>query len=368
MGGPLLYVFEPLSKLFPRIRKPRVAVSFTEKLVYTAICLFVYLICCQIPLYGVVHMKQGDPLYWTRVILASSKGTLMELGISPIISAGWILQFVELTGVLRPDMSSVRDYEIFQGLEKILALIVAVGGVAGEIYIGAYGTLEQLGASGALLVGVQLVFSTFIVIMLSDLLRGGYGLGSGISLFIFANTAENIFWEMFSPVTLKSEYGIEFEGTVVCLVHFLLTKPSKMGAVYAAFTRSSATNLAELTGTVIMFLLVIYLQGIKTEIPLVHQTSRGYSYKFPVKLFYTSSISAILQSMAASKFYELSRIIYQRFGGVFWVKLLGTWEGSNVVGGLAWWISPPKTSLEYFSLRGLTYTFFVCWCCAMFAL
>lgn len=85
-------------------------------MIYTAIALFVYLICCQIPLYGVVHMKQGDPLYWTRVILASSKGTLMELGISPIISAGWILQIVDITKILNPDFNSVRDFEIYNGL------------------------------------------------------------------------------------------------------------------------------------------------------------------------------------------------------------------------------------------------------------
>ena len=61
-------------------------------------------------------MKQGDPLYWTRVILASSKGTLMELGISPIITAGWILQFVDITGILKPDFNSFRDFEIYTGL------------------------------------------------------------------------------------------------------------------------------------------------------------------------------------------------------------------------------------------------------------
>lgn len=189
-------------------------------------------------------MKQGDPLYWTRVILASSKGTLMELGISPIISAGWILQFVDITGLLKPDPNSSRDYEIYEGLEKILAIIVAFGGVVGEIYIGAYGTMAELGVSGACTVGIQLILSTIIVILLSDMLKEGYGLGSGISLFILANTAENLCWKIFSPITLKSEYGIEFEGTLVCLVHFLFTKPTKTGALYSAFTRTSATNLS----------------------------------------------------------------------------------------------------------------------------
>lgn len=141
-----------------------------------------------------------------------------------------------------------------------------------------------------------------------------------------------------------------------------------MSAVYTAFTRTSATNLSELTGTVIMFFIVIYLQGIKTYIPLIHQTSRGFMYKFPVRLFFTSNMSAILQSMVASKFYELSHILHDRFRGVFWINLIGSWHGDKCVGGLAWWISPPDAPMDYLSLRGLTYTVFVCWCCAIFAL
>ena len=39
----------------------------------------------------------ADPFYWMRVILASNRGTLMELGISPIVTSGMIIQL--LTGL-----------------------------------------------------------------------------------------------------------------------------------------------------------------------------------------------------------------------------------------------------------------------------
>jgi preprotein translocase subunit SecY len=94
-----------------------------------------------------------------------------------------------------------------------------------------------------------------------------------------------------------------------------------------------------------MFFIVIYLQGIKTHIPLIHQTSRGYKYDFPVRLFFTSNMSAILQSMVASNFYAISHTLYDRFTGVFWIKLIGTWHGGKCVGGLAWWISPPESPM-----------------------
>ena len=61
---------------------------------WTGIALFIYLLCCQIPLYGVIKSYSSDPFYWVRVILASNKGTLMELGITPIVTSGMIMQFL----------------------------------------------------------------------------------------------------------------------------------------------------------------------------------------------------------------------------------------------------------------------------------
>ena len=34
----------------------------------------------------------ADPFYWLRVIMASNRGTLMELGISPIVTSSMIMQ------------------------------------------------------------------------------------------------------------------------------------------------------------------------------------------------------------------------------------------------------------------------------------
>jgi len=91
--------------------------------------------------------------------------------------------------------------------------------------------MKQLG------IVVQLVFATVMIMYVDDILSGGYGLGSGTSMFIAVNTAENIFWDMFSPVTLKSEYGMEFQGSFINLIYLLSTKESKTMAVWVAFTR-----------------------------------------------------------------------------------------------------------------------------------
>ena len=46
----------------------------------------------QMPLYGIVSSDNSDPLYWLRMMLASNRGTLMELGTTPIISSGMVFQ------------------------------------------------------------------------------------------------------------------------------------------------------------------------------------------------------------------------------------------------------------------------------------
>ena len=80
--------------ILPEVAQPDRKIPFRERLLWTVIALFIFLVCCQIPLYGVVSSKSADPLYWMRVILASNRGTLMELGISPIITSGMVMQLL----------------------------------------------------------------------------------------------------------------------------------------------------------------------------------------------------------------------------------------------------------------------------------
>lgn len=89
-------------------------------------------------------------------------------------------------------------------------MILAFGEAFAYVWSGNYGNLEQIGAVNAILIVIQLTASGFIVILLDDMLQKGYGLGSGVSLFIAVNISENIMWRTLSPITLKSEYGTEF--------------------------------------------------------------------------------------------------------------------------------------------------------------
>ena len=117
-GIRFLNLVKPVMFLIPEIREPVKAVSKRDKFIWTAIALFIYLICCQIPLYGIYKSSQTDPLYWLRVIIASNRGTLMELGISPIVTSGMIMQLLAGSKLIDVDKKQKEDRDLFEGATK----------------------------------------------------------------------------------------------------------------------------------------------------------------------------------------------------------------------------------------------------------
>lgn len=123
-----------------------------------------------------------------------------------------------------------------------------------------YGEVEQIGVTNCFLLIFQLVFAGLLVLILDEVLSVGYGIGSGISLFIATNIAENIVWKAFSPFTVTSERGVEYEGAFIAAVHFLITKKNKVEAMHRAFYRANIPNLSNLIATLIVFFIVVYFQ------------------------------------------------------------------------------------------------------------
>ena len=93
-------------------------------------------------------------------------------------------------------------------------------------------------------------------------------MGSGISLFIATNISENIIWKSFSPTTINTGRGPEFEGAIVALFHFLVTSPNKIQGLQDAFYRGHAPNLLSLLATVFVFFVVIFFQGFKVDLKI----------------------------------------------------------------------------------------------------
>ncbi|KAG1857333.1 SecY subunit domain-containing protein [Suillus subalutaceus] len=325
-GFRFLNLVRPFLPLLPEVSSPDRKVPFNQKLLWTAVTLLIFLVCSQVPLYGIMSSDSSDPLYWMRVILASNRGTLMELGISPIVTSGMIMQLLAGANLIEVDFSLKEDRALFSGAQKLFALIISLGHATVYVLTGLYGQPGDLGAGVCLLLIIQLVAAALIVILLDELLQKGYGLGSGISLFIATNICESIIWKAFSPTTVNTGRGPEFEGAIVALFHLLFTWNDKGRALREAFWRDRLPNIMNLLATVVVFAAVIYMQGFRIEIPVKSNRFRGQRGSYPVKLFYTSNMPIMLQSALVSNVFIVSQMLATRFPSNILVKILGVWE------------------------------------------
>jgi protein transport protein SEC61 subunit alpha len=104
--------------LLPEIPHPDRRVQFREKFLWTAVTLIILLVYSQVPLYGIMSSESSDPFYWIRMIMASNRGSLMELGITPITMSGTVMQILTGAEIITIDHSIKEDRILFNGAQK----------------------------------------------------------------------------------------------------------------------------------------------------------------------------------------------------------------------------------------------------------
>lgn len=299
----------------------------------------------------------------------------MELGISPIVTSGLIMQLLAGSKIIEVG-DSPKDRALFNGSQKLFGMIITIGQAVVYVMTGMYGDPSDLGPGICLLIIIQLFCAGLIVLLLDELLQKGYGLGSGISLFIATNICETIVWKAFSPATINTGRGTEFEGAIIALFHLLATRTDKVRGLREAFYRQNLPNLTNLIATIFVFAIVIYFQGFRVDLPIKSARYRGQYSSYPIKLFYTSNIPIILQSALVSNIYVISQMLSTKFGGNFFVSILGTWEEagggparSYPTGGLCYYMSPPETVGHIIEdpIHAVLYIFFMLGSCAFFS-
>merc|ERR1711992_470651 len=169
----------------------------------------------------------------------------------------------------------------------------------------------------------------------------------------------------FSPATVNTGRGTEFEGTVIALFHLLATRQDKVRALREAFYRQNLPNLMNLFATIFIF---------SVDLPIKSARYRGQYSSYPIKLFYTSNIPIILQSALVSNLYVISQMLSVKFAGNFIVNLLGVWNDAGggrayPIGGLCYYLSPPETlgSVLTDPIHAILYIFFMLGSCAFFS-
>ena len=363
MAGRFLNLFKPVARAIPEIKAPERRVRFNEKIFWTAIVLIIFLVMSEVPLFGVEKTALGE-LAALRIIFASSRGSLMELGIGPIVTAGLILQLLVGSAMIQCDMSRPEDRSLFTTASKVFSIILT--GVQASAYIigGMYGSLP---GTIAVIVFLQLIAAGIIVLLMDELVQKGWGFGSGISLFIMAGVAQQIFWQSFSPAPAVGESGSY--GFFIKLAQVLAT-----GEPAASLWLRTPQNpsLLGLIATVGAFLIIIYMEGVRVELPLSYAGYRGYRSRYPIKLLYVSNLPVIFASALFANVYFFSQIFWSMSGAPspgqnFWLDLLGqftpvrdqagTITRYDPVGGLVYFVTAPHSFINVMDAPGRAFVY-----------
>jgi protein transport protein SEC61 subunit alpha len=268
-----------------------------------------------------------------------------------------------------------EDVRLANNMEKLLSFMVTFGTACGYVFSGMYGGITYIGYFKAFMLIVQLTFAGLMVLYLDELLEKGYGIGSGTSLFIACNMCENLFWHAFSPVTMKTDNGIEFEGAIIALFHFLLTKENKLNAIYLAFYRQNVANLHNIFTTILIFMLVIFLMHFQVNLKLIQSGRSGATSTLPIKLFYLSNTPIMIQTTIISQLHIMSSILYSKFKNYSWVRFLAVWQidpmtgRDKLIGGLTFYLTPPRGVRGVMDdpMHFIIYTLIIVITCALFA-
>lgn len=377
MPGVWVELMRPLAPFLPTIERPAKDLRLKDRCVYVMGVLVFYLIASKVPLYGPrLSSETNDPLGVYRVMLASNRGTLMELGISPVVSASMILQVISGMKLVTVNRNDPQERAMYEVLEKCAGIFATLGqAFFYTVVSGMYGSVWSLGVGNVIIILAQLCASGIMVILWDDLLQKGYGFGSAISLFISCNICENIMWNAFSYNVVKGVNGPQYEGAMIHLMYQLASNTGLSG-LKDAFFRSGWPNITSLLATVVVFCIVIYFQGFRVDIPIKHTKIRAGSVSntYPIRLFYTSNMPIMIQSTVTSSLFLVSNLLQSRFGTNPLTWILGTWHrtpyGKSIpVSGFCYYISPPQGLSEVFRdpLHFTFYVLYMLFSCAFFA-
>jgi len=371
LAGRFLKAFEPLMRIMPEVRSPERRVRFNERLFWTGIALVIYLIMSEVPLYGLGRIG-GDTLAYYRVIFASTRGTLMELGIGPIVTAGLILQMLAGSNFIDVDFSNPEDRSLFTGASKVLSMILTAFQASAYIISGLFGRLNFV---QSIIIFAQLLTAGLILMLLDEMVQKGWGIGSGISLFILAGVARQIMLSCFSvwPVSGKNE-PVRAYGIISALIQAAISRSS---IDHLILSPAGYPSIIGLLTTIGVFLFVIYAQGIRVELPIAHARFRGFRGKYPISLLYVSNLPVIFASALFGNIYMWSQLLWNNYRDSTWaqyISLLGKFsyeDGRTIpVGGLAYYVtSPTRGFIDVMEnpLRYLIYAGILIFFCVIFS-
>jgi preprotein translocase subunit SecY len=302
--------------------------GFKEKLKWTMIILVLFFVLGLIPLFGLGQnaLQQFQIL---SIILGASFGSIISLGIGPMVTASIVLQLLNGSGLVKFDLATHEGKRTFQGVQKLLSIFFIIFEGAIYVFMGGLAPPEALaGTTQYFTMELLLVFQLFlggVLIMFMDEVVSKWGFGSGISLFIAAGVSQSVFIRAMSPLPSPNNPEI-MSGAI----------PALFQSLARGDPQTALLMIAGVLSTVLIFVIAVYAQSMKVEIPLSFGRIRGHGIRWPLSFVYTSNIPVILISALIANI-QLWAHLLQRWG----YPVLGTFVGNTPATGFVSWIYSP---------------------------
>jgi preprotein translocase subunit SecY len=308
----------PIFSYLPQVKSPSYRVPFKEKLKWTGVILILYFVLTQIPLFG-LSPTAVDQFSQLRAVMAGSFGSIITLGIGPIVSASIILQLLVGGKILNLDLSQHDDKAFFQGTQKLLAVIFTLfeGGV-----LVLTGSLSASSPSLVWLMILQITIGGILIIFLDEVVSK-WGFGSGVGLFIAAGVSSQIVTGSLNPLSSPTSPGVP-SGAIPQFLYLLTT------------SQPDFSLLIPIIAVVAVFLVVVYAESMRVEIPLSFGGVKGARGKYPLKFIYASNMPVILTSALLLNV-QLFAALFQKLG----FPILGTISNGKAISGVAYYLTTP---------------------------
>ncbi|MGC9517387.1 MAG: preprotein translocase subunit SecY [Methanomicrobiales archaeon] len=337
---------QPFFSILPEVKSPVHRISFRDKLKWTGIILILYFFLTQIPLYGLSPLAV-DQFSQLRAVLAGNFGSILTLGIGPIVSASIVLQLLVGGKIINLDLSKHEDKAIFQGTQKLLAIVFTLFEALVMVLTGA---ISATSPDFVWILILQMTVGGILVIFLDEVISK-WGFGSGVGLFIAAGVAQQMIVGTFNFLPSPTQPGIP-AGKIPAFIYSLT-------AGQPAFDL-----LIPVIATIAVFLVVVYAESMRVEIPLSYGGVKGARGKYPLRFIYASNMPVILTSALLLNI-QLFANIFQKLG----IPILGTFSNGQAISGLAYFLSTPNSLDQLLTepLRVLFYAVVFVLSCVLFA-
>ena len=321
--------YDKILENLPGVSKPEGRLTFKTKLIWTLIILIAFFLLQLVPLYG-LGQNALQTFELLSLILGAEFGSLISLGIGPIVTASIVLQLLNGSGIIKFDLQSHEGKSRFQGTQKILAVFFIIFEAIIYVFFGGLAPAVELqGTSLFFTMEIVLVIQLIIggiLIMLMDEVCSKWGFGSGLSLFIAAGVSKSVFVRALSPLPSPTNPEL-MTGAIPALFQSLL----------AGNPTEALLQLSGVVATVAVFAVAVYAQSMKVELPLSFGRVRGFGIRWPLNFLYTSNIPVILVAALFANIQLWARLL-QNAG----FPILGTFVGNTPASGLVAMISAPN--------------------------